>query len=104
MEQKEFLDKLQIQWDAEALKQSWDKNDIVLYGLWLQEQFRTLTQEKVILKECLWQQDYDGNWDTACGDKHILIEGTPKENHFEFCCYCGKTIAENKYGHTYPKS
>jgi len=43
---------------------------------------------------CVWKQDEDGNWDTACGDKHIYIDGTPKENGAKFCCYCGAKLKE----------
>lgn len=43
---------------------------------------------------CEWRQDEDGNWDTACGDKHIYIDGTPKENGAKFCCYCGAKLKE----------
>lgn len=31
-------------------------------------------------------------YDTNCRNPHILIEGTPKENNYEYCPYCGKKI------------
>ena len=31
-------------------------------------------------------------YDTSCRNLHILIEGTPKENNYEYCPYCGKKI------------
>ena len=31
-------------------------------------------------------------YDTSCRNPHILIEGTPKENNYEYCPYCGKRI------------
>ena len=31
-------------------------------------------------------------YDTSCRNPHILIEGTPKENNYEYCPYCGKKI------------
>ena len=31
-------------------------------------------------------------YDTSCRNPHILIEGTPQENNYEFCPYCGKRI------------
>ena len=31
-------------------------------------------------------------YDTSCRNPHILIEGTPKENNYEYCPYCGKNI------------
>ena len=44
--------------------------------------------------ECKWEQDEDGNWDTDCGNLHVLLDGGPKENRMLFCCYCGKPIVE----------
>jgi hypothetical protein len=49
---------------------------------------------------CIWKKDdplcysEDDSWDTSCGDKFLLIEGTPKENKFFFCPNCGKRIKE----------
>ena len=31
-------------------------------------------------------------YDTSCRNPHILIKGTPKENNYEYCPYCGKKI------------
>jgi hypothetical protein len=45
---------------------------------------------------CAWSADDDGNWDTACGQKHILIEGTPADNRMAFCCYCGGKLAAER--------
>ena len=43
---------------------------------------------------CEWRLcDEDANvYDTSCRNPHILIEGTPQENNYEFCPYCGKKI------------
>ena len=43
---------------------------------------------------CEWRLcDGEANvYDTSCGNPHILIEGTPKENNYEYCPYCGKKI------------
>lgn len=43
---------------------------------------------------CEWKLcDEEANvYDTSCGNPHILIEGTPKENNYEYCPYCGKKI------------
>jgi hypothetical protein len=43
---------------------------------------------------CQWSEDEDGNWETACGQTFVLSEGTPSENSFKFCCYCGKQLCE----------
>lgn len=44
--------------------------------------------------QCTWEQDPDGNWATACGKLHILIDGTPYNNDYNYCPYCGKTISQ----------
>ena len=43
---------------------------------------------------CEWKlEDEEANvYDTSCRNPHILIEGTPKENNYEYCPYCGKKI------------
>jgi len=41
---------------------------------------------------CTWTEDGDGNWDTRCGETFVLIEGTPRLNHYRFCPSCGGEI------------
>ena len=43
---------------------------------------------------CEWRLcDEEANvYDTSCRNPHILIEGTPQENNYEFCPYCGNKI------------
>ena len=43
---------------------------------------------------CEWRLcDEEANvYDTSCRNPHILIEGTPEENNYKFCPYCGKKI------------
>ena len=43
---------------------------------------------------CEWRLcDEEANvYDTICRNPHILIKGTPKENNYEYCPYCGKKI------------
>lgn len=53
---------------------------------------------KVVKKECRWLQDDDGVWDTACGNKYEITEGTPRDNHMKFCCFCGKALRYTSQG------
>lgn len=48
---------------------------------------------------CEWRLcDEEANvYDTSCRNPHILIEGTPKENGYRFCHYCGKKIKVVEY-------
>lgn len=49
-------------------------------------------------KICTWSEDDDGVWSTGCDNAFILTEGgTPKEHEMNFCCYCGKIIAFERY-------
>lgn len=43
---------------------------------------------------CKWRLCDEGAnvYDTSCKNPHILIEGTPEENNYSYCPYCGKKI------------
>jgi hypothetical protein len=45
---------------------------------------------------CQWVgTDDDFNiWSTDCGEEFYLDEGSPRENGFEYCCFCGKPLVE----------
>lgn len=44
-------------------------------------------------KQCTWKQDVDdGSWDTDCGNKFCIENGTPSDNGMLFCCYCGAKL------------
>ena len=45
---------------------------------------------------CLWTQDSDGNWETACGQMHVFFDGTPHQNNYDFCPYCGKRLTQTE--------
>ena len=49
------------------------------------------------MSECLWEQDSDGNWFTACNNGFIIGDGTPSSNGMKYCCYCGKELREVPY-------
>ncbi len=48
-------------------------------------------------KTCTWYQDGDDSdvWATECSEFFCIIEDTPKENGFKYCCYCGKPLEES---------
>lgn len=46
MSNEQFLNELELQWNAEAMQQGWNRDDHVLYGLWLQYKCYNL-QEKI---------------------------------------------------------
>lgn len=47
-----------------------------------------------VAETCQWTEDSDGNWDTSCDNKYIIVEGTPSENGMKFCTYCGLRLEE----------
>jgi hypothetical protein len=48
-------------------------------------------------KTCVWSEDSNGIWDAECGQTFCLHDGTPSENGMRYCCYCGKTLREQRY-------
>lgn len=47
---------------------------------------------------CKWIEDEDdGAWDTSCGKRFLITEGTPEENGMKFCCYCGKPLVSHTF-------
>jgi len=46
------------------------------------------------LPSCEWVEDEEGIWETSCGNTHMLLAGTPIENQFKFCPYCGSKLEE----------
>lgn len=47
---------------------------------------------------CAWTDDGEGNWDTACGGRFILLEGSPADNKMHHCPFCGNGISEAQAG------
>lgn len=46
-------------------------------------------------RQCQWTRDeFDGSWDTACGEKHVFTCDGPSQNHHRFCPYCGGHLIE----------
>ncbi len=46
---------------------------------------------------CVWHQDGDetsDTWATQCGKYFSLNDGSPSENHMNYCHYCGKPLEE----------
>ena len=46
--------------------------------------------------QCIWKEDQDGAWDTECGNRFDIINGTPIENQMNFCPFCGKGLQEER--------
>ena len=44
-----------------------------------------------------WSPDDDGIWDTACGERFVIVAETPTLNRMRFCCYCGSKLEESRY-------
>ncbi len=49
-------------------------------------------------KPCTWQETDGGEgWATDCGEMHVIIAGTPVENGYRHCCYCGHSLVERPW-------
>jgi hypothetical protein len=48
--------------------------------------------KKAIGQTCIWAEDEDGAWDTACGERFEFTDGGPAENGAKFCLYCGARL------------
>ena len=46
------------------------------------------------MTRCYWTEDEDGNWETSCGNAFVMQDGTPDDNNFKFCVYCGGTLRQ----------
>ena len=47
--------------------------------------------------ECVWTlcDDFDLEYySTTCGEEFCITEGTPKENHYNYCPQCGAKLIE----------
>ena len=68
--------------------------DGIEYYIKEREAIEIVKQGGVTDDACEWRLcDEEANvYDTSCRNPHILIEGTLKENNYEYCPYCGKKI------------
>jgi len=56
-----------------------------------------LEQKEGRSTRCVWKyyEEYvTDDWETECGEAHILADGTPAENNMRFCPYCGRRIEQ----------
>lgn len=68
----------------------------------LEETHANLTAQILELQEankatCLWHENSDCDWDTACGGLWEFMNDGPQENNVKYCCYCGKRIEIKRY-------
>ena len=62
---------------------------------WAAWQGALASQQKPI--PCVWSEEYEGPWESACGHAFNIIEGGPAENGMKFCCFCGAPINAISY-------
>ena len=69
-------------------------DELILCMLALRLQVIDSSSDGVYDDVCEWRLcDEEANvYDTSCRNPHILITGTPEENNYEYCPYCGKKI------------
>lgn len=61
-----------------------------------EEMIKALTPEPTI---CLWtpESEYVCCYTTGCKNDFNFFEGSPADNHFIFCPFCGKKIKEKEF-------
>ena len=50
-----------------------------------------------VQQKCEWTEDSDGTWNTDCKNAFVFNDGKPKDNGFNFCCYCGNELIQNEF-------
>lgn len=51
--------------------------------------------KKKEIRQCIWKLHrdvWDEYWESGCGDKFVLTDGTPKANGMKYCPFCGKEL------------
>jgi rRNA maturation endonuclease Nob1 len=49
---------------------------------------------------CFWTQQggdggtYDDTWEASCDNLFVFNDGTPEQNDFKFCPYCGGKLEQ----------
>lgn len=68
------------------------------FGLKVMKYIENLHTEEYNKDCCEWKQ-YDENdiYYTGCEQIHMFIDGSPTDNKYEFCPYCGKKIKVAPY-------
>jgi hypothetical protein len=50
--------------------------------------------------KCMWAQDCDDDsrtYSTECGRYFNLEDGTPEDNKFKYCCFCGGSLEQHLF-------
>lgn len=48
------------------------------------------------ITKCVWAQNDEGQWETECMECFEFTSGSPLENRFEHCPYCGRRLIEGQ--------
>jgi hypothetical protein len=51
----------------------------------------------LLMKVCKWFEDSEGNYESECENMFVFSSGTPKDNHFLYCPYCGNELVQELY-------
>jgi hypothetical protein len=55
------------------------------------------TQEQYRKQEfCKWTIYDDEFWEAECDNVHVFFDGTPQQNGYNFCPYCGKKLSQTE--------
>jgi hypothetical protein len=59
--------------------------------------WKELGKENAPYAPCEWEENSDGQYEADCGNIFEVIEGTPEENGFKFCTFCGKPLKQVRF-------
>ena len=67
-------------------------NDLAVFGRW-QVDYAAIVEGIDAMTTCDWSHDSThSKWDSGCGNGFQFMDGTPRENGFKFCPFCGKEL------------
>lgn len=85
-----------LQSAAKIIEQSKEIERLQRVEFELRRQLESRPESELV---CEWTNNYDPDeriYDTSCGQAFVFIDGSPEENKMQFCCYCGKKLAQLK--------
>ena len=59
---------------------------------------RLYVPHSMIESYCEWSEDANATWCSDCGELMEFNDGTPSQNKFKYCPYCGEILQEKPYG------
>ena len=64
-------------------------------------EYEDMIRNKTVADYCVWKKGYNQfedevYWDTSCDNAFQFEDGSPTDNGFKYCPYCGRKLKEEK--------